>query len=158
MGRPLRYDAIEKMGLNTSMGQLGKQVGYNKYLVLTGEENPKYEEGLVVRLAEADDEAKNEVVLTAKIGNGVYTVLKLMKHLIQTTEGAFEYTLDEEGKALDKDGNEITFGSSSNNSAEPAQPTPEPTQPEPEPTPTTSGETGGETGGTETPGDEPSNP
>ena len=158
MGRPLRYDAIEKMGLNTSMGQLGKQVGYNKYLVLTGEENPKYEEGLVVRLAEADDEAKNEVVLTAKIGNGVYTVLKLMKHLIQTTEGAFEYTLDEEGKALDKDGNEITFGSSSNNSAEP-------TQPEPEPTPTTGGsetggsETGGsETGGSETPSDEPSNP
>lgn len=149
MGRPLRYDAIEKMGLNTSKGQLGKQVGYNKYLVLTGEENPKYEEGLVVRLAEADDEAKNEVVLTAKIGNGVYTVLKLMKHLIQTTEGAFEYTLDEEGKALDKDGNEITFGSSSNNSA---QPTTEPTT---EPTTTGGTEnpnqdqnnTGGETGG-----------
>ena len=140
MGRPLRYDAIEKMGLNTSKGQLGKQVGYNKYLVLTGEENPKYEEGLVVRLAEADDEAKNEVVLTAKIGNGVYTVLKLMKHLIQTTEGAFEYTLDEEGKALDKDGNEITFGSSSNNSAQP--------------TPTTGNETGNETGGTETGGTE----
>ena len=145
MGRPLRYDAIEKMGLNTSKGQLGKQVGYNKYLVLTGEENPKYEEGLVVRLAEADDEAKNEVVLTAKIGNGVYTVLKLMKHLIQTTEGAFEYTLDEEGKALDKDGNEITFGSSSNNSAEPAQPT--------STTPgETGGNTGGNTGGTETGG------
>ena len=152
MGRPLRYDAIEKMGLNTSKGQLGKQVGYNKYLVLTGEENPKYEEGLVVRLAEADDEAKNEVVLTAKIGNGVYTVLKLMKHLIQTTEGAFEYTLDEEGKALDKDGNEITFGSSSNNSAEPAQPE-QPEQPE---QPTNGGtenpnqdqnNTGGETGG-----------
>ena len=156
MGRPLRYDAIEKMGLNTSKGQLGKQVGYNKYLVLTGEENPKYEEGLVVRLAEADDEAKNEVVLTAKIGNGVYTVLKLMKHLIQTTEGAFEYTLDEEGKALDKDGNEITFGSSSNNSAEPVQPTPEPTQPEQPEQPTNGGtenpnqdqnNTGGETGG-----------
>lgn len=157
MGRPLRYDAIEKMGLNTSKGQLGKQVGYNKYLVLTGEENPKYEEGLVVRLAEADDEAKNEVVLTAKIGNGVYTVLKLMKHLIQTTEGAFEYTLDEKGKALDKDGNEITFGSSSNNSAEPAQPTPEPAQPTPEPEQPTNGgtenpnqdqnNTGGETGG-----------
>lgn len=157
MGRPLRYDAIEKMGLNTSKGQLGKQVGYNKYLVLTGEKNPKYKEGLVVRLAEADDEAKNEVVLTAKIGNGVYTVLKLMKHLIQTTEGAFEYTLDEEGKALDKDGNEITFGSSSNNSAEPAQPTPEPAQSTPEPEQPTNGgtenpnqdqnNTGGETGG-----------
>ena len=151
MGRPLRYDAIEKMGLNTSKGQLGKQVGYNKYLVLTGEENPKYEEGLVVRLAEADDEAKNEVVLTAKIGNGVYTVLKLMKHLIQTTEGAFEYTLDEEGKALDKDGNEITFGSSSNNSAEPAQPTPTTGN---ETGNETGGNTGGNTGGTETGGTE----
>lgn len=103
MGRPLKQDVIEKMGLVASGKELSKQVGYNKYKVKDSEDE-------IVRLAEVEDLDKGDVVLSATIGNGVYTVLKLMKHLIQTTEGAFEYTLDEEGKALDKDGNEISFG------------------------------------------------
>ena len=49
MGRPLRYDLIEEMGLTTTRdSKLGKQVGFNKYLVLTGKDEPKYEDRIVV--------------------------------------------------------------------------------------------------------------
>lgn len=89
MGRPLRKDTIEAMGLVASGKTLSKQVGYNKYRTV---EDVKE----IVRLAEVAD--GEDVVLTLHDGNDDYAVLKITKHLFHTTGGIYAYKLNSQGK------------------------------------------------------------
>lgn len=89
MGRPLKKETIEKMNLTVTTKEgnavLGKQVGYNKYIV--DEDNHK-----IVRLAKeviADDDA----VLTLQVNGEDKPVLKVLKNLVQTEEGVYAYQL-----------------------------------------------------------------
>ena len=103
MGRPLRQDTIEAMGLVASGKELSKQVGYNKYKVKDSEENE------IVRLAEVEDLEKGDVVLSLTDGNEAKPVLKIMKHLFQTADEAYIYELDEEGHVVfEKEGVSIS--------------------------------------------------
>lgn len=103
MGRPLRQDTIEAMGLVASGKELSKQVGYNKYKVKDSEENE------IVRLAEVEDLEKGDVVLSLTDGNEAKPVLKIMKHLFQTADEAYVYELDDEGHVVfEKEGVSIS--------------------------------------------------
>lgn len=93
MGRPLRKDTIEAMELVASGKTLSKQVGYNKYHTVEDEDE-------IVRLAEVEDLDNGDVVLVLHDGENDYPVIKIMKHLFQTTNGAYVYTLDAEGKPV----------------------------------------------------------
>ena len=73
MGRPLRQDTIEAMGLVASGKTLSKQVGYNKYHIVEDEDK-------IVRLAEVENVEKGDVVLSLTDGNEAKPVLKIMKH------------------------------------------------------------------------------
>lgn len=89
MGRPLKKETIEKMNLTVTTKEgnavLGKQVGYNKYIV-------DVDAHKIVRLAKeviADDDA----VLTLQVNGEDKPVLKVLKNLVQTEEGVYAYQL-----------------------------------------------------------------
>ena len=100
MGRPLRYDLIEKMGLktvdkNSKESILGKQIGFNKYLVLTGKDNPKYEDRIVVLSDKA--EIVNDLhyeVLPLYVKGEAKPVTKILRNLVHTADGVFAYKLE----------------------------------------------------------------
>lgn len=90
MGRPLKKETIVKMNLivETKDGQavLGKQVGFNKYIV--DEEARK-----IVRLAKeivADDDA----VLALTVKGETESVLKVLRNVVQTEKGVYAYKLN----------------------------------------------------------------
>ena len=99
MGRPLKKETIEKMNLivETKDGQavLGKQVGFNKYIV--DEEAHK-----IVRLAKevvADDDA----VLALTVKGESEPVLKVLRNVVQTEKGVYAYKLN----VTEVDGEEV---------------------------------------------------
>lgn len=99
MGRPLKKETIEKMNLivETKDGQavLGKQVGFNKYIV--DEEAHK-----IVRLAKevvADDDA----VLALTVKGKSEPVLKVLRNVVQTEQGVYAYKLN----VAEVDGEEV---------------------------------------------------
>ena len=98
MGRPLRADVIEKMGLKASGKLLSKQVGYNKYLVKDSKE--------IVMLNDVEDLDKGYVVMNIK-GK---PVLKVLRNLVQFVDEALPYTLNDEGKMV-IDGKVVSFES-----------------------------------------------
>ena len=108
MGRPLRADVIEKMGLKASGKLLSKQVGYNKYLVKDSKE--------IVMLNDVEDLDKGYVVMNIK-GK---PVLKVLRNLVQFVDEALPYTLNDEGKMV-IDGKVVSF-----ESAKVAEPVAEP--------------------------------
>ena len=89
MGRPLKKDTIVAMNLvaETKEGQvvLGKQVGFNKYIV--DEEAHK-----VVRLA-SELVADNDAVLKLTVAGEEKPVLKVLRNLVQTADGVYAYQL-----------------------------------------------------------------
>lgn len=93
MGRPLKRETIVKMDLTASGKKLGKQVGYNKYLV---QKDALEDTDEIVMLAKEEDLEKGHVKLM--IGDNV--VLKLVRNLIQTEDGVIPYVLDEDGKIV----------------------------------------------------------
>lgn len=105
MGRPLRQDTIEAMGLVASGKTLSKQVGYNKYRVKDSEDE-------IVMLAETENLDSGEVVLSLTDGVKSKPVLKIMKHLFQTSDEAYVYELNAEGKPVfEKEGVSISVSS-----------------------------------------------
>lgn len=98
MGRPLRADVIEKMGLKASGKLLSKQVGYNKYLVKGSEE--------IVMLNDVEDLDKGYVVMNIK-GK---PVLKVLRNLVQFVDETMPYELNDEGKMV-IDGEVVSFES-----------------------------------------------
>ena len=115
MGRPLRQDTIEAMGLVASGKTLSKHVGYNKYKVKDSEDE-------IVMLAETENLDSGEVVLSLTDGVKSKPVLKIMKHLFQTSDEAYVYELNAEGKPVfEKKGVSISVSSAveSKPSAEP---------------------------------------
>ena len=98
MGRPLRADVIEKMGLKASGKLLSKQVGYNKYLVKGSKE--------IVMLNDVEDLDKGYVVMNIK-GK---PVLKVLRNLVQFVDEALPYILNDEGKMV-IDGKVVSFES-----------------------------------------------
>lgn len=96
MGRPLKKSTIEKMDLSVETlngsKKLGKQVGYNKYIV--DEETHE-----IVRLVEELKE-KGEALLTIDDHGTNYPVLKIVEHLVHTTNKPYAYKLDKDGKIV----------------------------------------------------------
>lgn len=94
MGRPLKASTLEKMALKatTSEGEvtLGKQVGYNKYII---EEEPRKIAVLAKELVEPYD-----ATMTLKHGEAEEKVLKITKNVFVTETCVHGYTLDEDGK------------------------------------------------------------
>jgi len=104
MGRPLKKDTIVAMNLvaETKEGQvvLGKQVGFNKYIV--DEEAHK-----VVRLA-SELVADNDAVLKLTVAGEEKPILKVLRNLVQTADGVYAYQLvDGEVVFADAD---VSFG------------------------------------------------
>lgn len=102
MGRPLRKDKIEKMELSVSTfdGEtktLGKQVGYNKYIV---DEETKEIVTLVEKL-----EKEGDALLLLEDNSIEYPVVKIVRNIIQTPEKVYPYTCDEDGKIVFLDDN-----------------------------------------------------
>lgn len=129
MGRPLRQDTIEAMGLVASGKTLSKQVGYNKYRVKDSEDE-------IVMLAETENLDSGEVVLSLTDGVKAKPVLKIMKHLFQTSDEAYVYELDAEGKPVfEKKGVSISVSSAveSKPSAEPKSKSKSKSEPKSEP-------------------------
>ena len=98
MGRPLKKETIVKMNLivETKDGQavLGKQVGFNKYIV--DEEAHK-----VVRLA-SELVADNDAVLKLSVAGAEKPVLKVLRNLVQTADAVYAYKLKVEGEGDDE--------------------------------------------------------
>ena len=129
MGRPLRKDTIEAMGLVASGKTLSKQVGYNKYRVKDSEDE-------IVMLAETENLDSGEVVLSLTDGVKSKPVLKIMKNLFQTSDEAYVYELDAEGKPVfEKEGVSISASSAveSKPSAEPKSKSKSKSEPKSEP-------------------------
>ena len=88
MGRPLKEKTIEDMNLQAKSHDgfvvLGKQVGFNKYLV---------EEGRVVRLGDKVDAIEDVVVLPLMVAGEQENVKKILKNLIHTDNGVYAYSL-----------------------------------------------------------------
>ena len=86
MGRPLKEKTIEEMNLlaTTLNGDvvLGKQVGYNKYVV----------EDRVVRLVK-QLVLENDALLTIEVNGVVEPVTKVLKNIFQTDSGIYAYKL-----------------------------------------------------------------
>ena len=97
MGRPLKESMLKDMELKaeTADGEvtLGKQVGYNRYVV---EEEP---ERKIVKLAE-DLVEDQDAVLKIKHGEKEEPVLKITRTVFQTPTCVHPYELDEEGKVV----------------------------------------------------------
>ena len=90
MGRPLKKETIVKMNLivETKEGQavLGKQVGFNKYIV--DEEARK-----IVRLAK-EIVADEDAVLALTVKGESEPVLKVLRNVVQTEKGVYAYKLN----------------------------------------------------------------
>ena len=71
---------------------LGKQVGYNKYII---EEEPRKIAVLATELVEP-----YHATMTLKHGDKEEKVLKITKNVFQTETCAHGYTLDKEGKVV----------------------------------------------------------
>lgn len=95
MGRPLRKDTIEEMEITVTtkdgLVRLGKQVGFNKYIVNEGAENQT-----VVKLADklVDD---NDAILHLDVNGEIQVVNKIVKNFVQTAEGVYAYKLTADG-------------------------------------------------------------
>jgi hypothetical protein len=100
MGRPLRKDVLETIGLVASGKVLGAQCGFNKYLVKDTDE--------VVTLSDKEDLENGMVVLTVK----GQPVLKILRNIMQLKDGFVSYQLNDEGKVV-IDGEVLTFGEAS---------------------------------------------
>jgi hypothetical protein len=100
MGRPLRKDVIEAMGLKASGKLLEKQVGYNKYTVKDSNE--------VVMLSEEEDLENGKVVLKIKD----QPILKILRNVIQLPTETIAYQVNTEGKMV-IDGEVVSFDESS---------------------------------------------
>ena len=96
MGRPLKETMLKAMELKaeTADGEvtLGKQVGYNRYIV--DEETRK-----IVKLAEELVEDQ-DAVMTLVHGDKEEPVLKITRTVFQTPTCVHPSTLDDEGKVV----------------------------------------------------------
>lgn len=106
MGRPLRQDRLDTMKLvaTTKNGEkvvLGKQVGYNKYIVDADkfENNADFSDRGIVRLVEKLDDKSEEfdAVLSITVDGKEESVLKITKSAFSTSNGAYGYMLGENG-------------------------------------------------------------
>lgn len=97
MARPLSKTILEKMAVSveTSTGAkiLTKQVGYNKYIV---------SDNTIVTLKKQIENDSDAVLKIVK-GDKELFVTKISLHIMHTEEGAFAYTVEENGvKFIDK--------------------------------------------------------
>ena len=95
MARPLKKSTIEKMDLTVklfdgSSKKLGKQVGYNKYIV--DEESHKI--AMLVQKLEKEGDA----LLLLEDNGKDKPVIKIVENLFQTADKPYAYVLDENGK------------------------------------------------------------
>jgi len=95
MARPLPSKRLEKMDLTVklfdgSSKKLGKQVGYNKYIV--DEESHKI--AMLVEKLEKEGDA----LLTLEDHGKDKPVIKIVENLFQTADKPYAYVLDENGK------------------------------------------------------------
>lgn len=95
MARPLPFKRLEKMDLTVklfdgSSKKLGKQVGYNKYIV--DEESHK-----IAMLVEKLEKEGDALLLLEDNGKDK-PVIKIVENLFQTADKPYAYVLDENGK------------------------------------------------------------
>lgn len=95
MARPLKESKIKKMDLavklfDGSSKKLGKQVGYNKYIV--DEESHKI--AMLVQKLEKEGDA----LLLLEDNGKDKPVIKIVENLFQTADKPYAYVLDENGK------------------------------------------------------------
>lgn len=95
MARPLPFKKLEKMDLTVklfdgSSKKLGKQVGYNKYIV--DEESHK-----IAMLVEKLEKEGDALLLLEDNGKDK-PVIKIVENLFQTADKPYAYILDENGK------------------------------------------------------------
>lgn len=95
MARPLKESKIKKMDLavklfDGSSKKLGKQVGYNKYIV--DEESHK-----IAMLVEKLEKEGDALLLLEDNGKDK-PVIKIVENLFQTADKPYAYVLDENGK------------------------------------------------------------
>ena len=95
MARPLPAKRLEKMDLTVklfdgSSKKLGKQVGYNKYIV--DEESHK-----IAMLVEKLEKEGDALLILEDQGKDK-PVIKIVENLFQTAEKPYGYVLDEDGK------------------------------------------------------------
>lgn len=95
MARPLPFKRLEKMDLTVklfdgSSKKLGKQVGYNKYIV--DEESHK-----IAMLVEELKKEGDALLLLEDNGKDK-PVIKIVENLFQTADKPYAYVLDENGK------------------------------------------------------------
>lgn len=107
MARPLKKSTIEKMDLtvktfNGESKKLGKQVGYNKYIV--DEETHE-----IVKLA-AELKEKGDALLVLEDHGKDKPVIKIVEHLFQTPEKPYAYVRDAEGKVVFLDEGVSVYG------------------------------------------------
>ena len=99
MGRPLKKETIEKMNLvaRTQKGEvvLGKQVGYNKYIV---DEETRQIVRLANELVQQDD-----AVLSLTVGESKESVTKILKNIFQTDKGVYAYKLVEDEVVFERE-------------------------------------------------------
>lgn len=110
MGRPLRKDRLESMNLvaTTKAGDkvvLGKQVGYNKYVVNADkyENNAEFAERGIIRLVDkfTDESAETDAILNISVNGKDEPVLKITKFGFSTVNGVYGYKLTEKGIEFD---------------------------------------------------------
>ena len=107
MARPLPAKRLEKMDLTVKTfdgesKKLGKQVGYNKYIV--DEETHE-----IVKLA-AELKEKGDALLVLEDQGKDKSVIKIVEHLFQTPEKAYAYVRDAEGKVVFLDEGVSVYG------------------------------------------------
>ena len=107
MARPLKKSTIEKMDLTVKTfdgesKKLGKQVGYNKYIV----DEATHE---IVKLA-AELKEKGDALLVLEDQGKDKSVIKIVEHLFQTPEKAYAYVRDAEGKVVFLDEGVSVYG------------------------------------------------
>lgn len=107
MARPLKKSTIEKMDLTVKTfdgesKKLGKQVGYNKYIV--DEETHE-----IVKLA-AELKEKGDALLVLEDHGKDKPVIKIVEHLFQTPEKPYAYVRDAEGKVVFLDEGVSVYG------------------------------------------------
>lgn len=107
MARPLPAKRLEKMDLTVKTfdgesKKLGKQVGFNKYIV--DEESHE-----IVMLVEKL-EKKGDALLTLEDNGKDKPVIKIVENLFQTPEKPYAYKLDEDGKVVFLDEGVSVYG------------------------------------------------
>ena len=95
MARPLKESKIKKMDLSVKMfggesKKLGKQVGYNKYIV----DEESHEIAMLVEKLEK----KGDALLLLEDNGKDKPVIKIVENLFQTADKPYAYVLDENGK------------------------------------------------------------